>query len=60
MKEAQLSRLQARTIQSLQQNLSDVFYKNLSEAELRLLELLIENVVMNAFWEFNIPAHTEN
>jgi hypothetical protein len=60
MKDAQLSKLQARTIQSLQHNITDALKNRLTDAEIDILELLIENVVMNAFWEFNIPAHIEN
>ena len=60
MKDAQLSKLQARTIQSLQHNVTDALKNRLTDAEINILELLIENVVMNTFWEFNVPAHIEN
>jgi hypothetical protein len=56
MREETMQRVQARTIQLLQKELTDVFATTLSSENQETLKLLIEHIVMLSFYEFGIPA----
>jgi hypothetical protein len=62
MKEKQLQNLQRETIENLQRSLGAAFDGYLKEDTIRVMKLLIEDVVLNTFYGYGIPAfnHTEN